>query len=114
MLSHYMEDFILLECVRTPDGLGGSSTVYEESMCFQGGVTCVMSREIQRAESAAEAVSPVLVHEWGVTLRLGDIVRRVSDGVCYRVTGCSSDMRTPAIAGFAFAQVNVERLVNPL
>ena len=29
MLSHYMEDFILLECIRTPDGLGGSTTHLE-------------------------------------------------------------------------------------
>ena len=47
-----------------------------------------------------------------MTLCLGDIVRRVSDGCCYRVTGRSSDMRTPDIAGLAYAQVPVERLVN--
>ncbi len=112
MLDDYMEDFILLECTRQPDGLGGCSTGYRESMAFRGGVTSVMTREAAVGQAPAEAVAPVLVHEWGVTLCLGDIVRRVSDGCCYRVTGRSSDMRTPDIAGLAYAQVPVERLVN--
>ena len=112
MLDDYMEDFILLECSRQPDGLGDSRTAYQESMAFRGGVTSVMTREVTVGQASAEAVAPVLVHEWGVTLCLGDIVRRVSDGCCYRVTGRSSDMRTPDIAGLAYAQVPVERLVN--
>ncbi|MGN0778889.1 MAG: hypothetical protein ACI4MJ_07070 [Aristaeellaceae bacterium] len=112
MLEHYMEDFLLLECVREPDGMGGFRTAYEESMAFRGGVTATMSREITVAQSARDAVIPVLVHEWGVTLRCGDIIRRVSDGECYRVTGRSSDMRTPDMAALAYAQVPVERLVN--
>ena len=112
MLDDYMEDFILLECTRQPDGLGGCSTGYRESMAFRGGVTSVMTRQATVGQASAEVVAPVLVHEWGVTLCLGDIVRRVSDGCCYRVTGRSSDMRTPDIAGLAYAQVPVERLVN--
>ena len=112
MLDDYMEECLLLECTRQPDGLGGFRTAYQESMAFRGGVTSVMTREATVAQAPAEAVTPVLVHEWGVTLCLGDIVRRVSDGCCYRVTGRSSDMRTPDIAGLAYAQVPVERLVN--
>lgn len=112
MLQDYMEDFILLEHIRQPDGLGGFIDTYEESMAFQGGLTSVMSRRTGLADQPFVQATPLLIHEWGVTLALDDIVRRVSDGVCYRVTGQSSDMRSPAIAGFAFAQVPVERLVT--
>ncbi len=112
MLGDYMEDFILLERTDTPDETGGIASVYEESMAFRGGVTAVMASEIDIAQRPARRLTPVLVHEWGVTLRQGDVVRRVSDGRCYRVTGHSSDMRTPLCAGFAFAQVPVEGLVS--
>lgn len=112
MLQDYMEDFILLEHTRQDDGLGGAIDMYEESMAFQGGITAVAARRTDLAEQRFALASPMLIHEWGVTLALDDIVRRVSDGTCYRVTGRSSDMRTPEAAGFAFAQVPVERLVS--
>lgn len=112
MLSDYMEDFILLERADTPDETGGITSVYEESMAFRGGVTAVMAHETTVARRPARRLTPVLLHEWGVTLRQGDVVRRVSDGRYYRVTGHSSDMRTPMKAGFTFAQVPVERLVS--
>lgn len=112
MLQDFMEDFILLEHTRQDDGLGGCVDGYMESMAFQGGVTAAPARRTTLADQPFDLSTPVLVHEWGVTLALDDIVRRVSDGVCYRVAGRSSDMRTPDIAGFAFAQVPVERLVT--
>ena len=112
MLDNYLEDFILLEHTSCPDGMGGFTHTYEESIAFQGGITAAPARRTTLADQPFDLSSPVLVHEWGVTLMPDDIVRRVTDGVYYRVVGRSSDMRTPACAGFAFAQVPVERLVG--
>ena len=114
MLQDYWEDFILLERSRLKDDMGGHTDIYEESMAFQGGITAAPARRTTLAERPFDLSTPMLIHEWGVTLAPDDIVRRVSDGVCYRVTGRSSDMRTPAMAGFSFAQVPVERLVDAL
>ncbi|MBQ8653975.1 MAG: hypothetical protein IJ507_03480 [Clostridia bacterium] len=114
MLQDYLEDFILLECIREDDGLGGSDCRWEESMAFQGGVTHMTARRGEIGGAAADPLTLALVHEWGVTLQLDDMVRRVADGVCYRVLGRSSDMRSPDFSALAFSQVPVERLVTPL
>lgn len=112
MLSDYMEPFILLEPTDTPAPDGGLCRTWGEALIFQGGLTAVMAVETDLADQQARRLSPVLLHEWGVTLRQGDLVQRQADGAFFRVAGHSSDMRTPLKAGFAFAQVPVERLVT--
>ena len=112
MLSDYFEPFALMEREQTPDGLGGTEAVWHDSLIFEGGVTFVPGGETDIAGLRALRTIPVLAHEFDVTLRQGDVVRRVSDGAVYRVAGQSSDMRTPAFADLRFAQVPVERLVT--
>lgn len=112
MLSDFLEPFTLLECERVPDGLGGVTETWRDAADFQGGVTWAPGREIDLTELPALRTTPVLVHEYDVTLRQGDVVRRTSDGARYRVTGHSADMRTPVSADLRFAQVPVERLVT--
>lgn len=112
MLQDYFEDFILLERTRTDDELGGTSVAWAEGITFRGGVTQVVGKEIDPAGLMALKTVPMLLHEWDVTLRQDDRVRRISDGAEFRIIGQSSDMRTPAISGTAFCQVPVERLVT--
>lgn len=112
MLQDYFEDFTLLECTRAQDGLGGTSTAWTAGETFRGGVTQVVGKEIDPAGLPALKTIPMLLHEWDVTLVPGDRVRRAKDGAEYRVIGQSSDMRTPLLAGLAFGQVPVERLVT--
>lgn len=111
MLQDYFEDFILLERTQTPDDLGGVSFSWTEGMTFRGAVTQVVGKEIDPAGLLALKTIPMLLHEWDVTLFQDDRVRRVRDGAEYRITGQSSDMRTPLLSGLSFCQVPVERLV---
>lgn len=112
MLQDYFEDFTLLTCTQSPDGLGGNTIAWAEGITFRGGVTQVVGREIDSAGLLALKTTPVLLHEWDVTLSQGDRIRRLRDGAEYRVAGRSDDMRTPLLAGMAFCQVPVERLVT--
>lgn len=111
MLTDYFEPFALLERAQSPDGLGGTEAVWRESLTFQGGVTFVPGSETAIAGLRALRTIPVLAHEYDVTLRQDDLIRRLSDGAMFRVAGCSADMKTPACADLRFAQVPVERVV---
>ena len=112
MLQDYFEDFVLMERLQTEDELGGTDTTWHESIVFRGGVTQVVGKEIDPAGLLALKTSPMLLHEWDITLAQDDRVRRLSDGAEFRVLGRSGDMRTPALAGTSFCQVPVERLVT--
>lgn len=111
MLTDYFEPFALMERTQTPDSLGGTDAAWRDSLIFTGGVTFVPGGETTVAGLRALRTVPVLAHEYDVTLRQGDVVRRISDGAVYRVAGHSADMRTPAFADLRFAQVPVERVV---
>ncbi len=112
MLQDYFEDFTLLERTQAPDGLGGHTVTWAEGVAFRGGVTQVVGRETDSAGLLALKTTPMLLHEWDVTLSQGDRIRRLRDGAEFRVAGRSDDMRTPLLAGMAFCQVPVERLVT--
>jgi len=111
MLRDYFEDFILLERSQSPDELGGTDVSWKDGIRFRGGVTQVVGKEIDPCGLLALKTSPMLLHEWDVTLQQDDRIRRLSDGAEFRVTGNSSDMRTPPMAGTVYCQVPVERLV---
>ena len=112
MLSDYFEEFILLERTAADDDLGGTDVAWQAGVSFRGGVTQVVGKEIDPCGLLALKTAPMLLHEWDVTLVQGDRVRRLSDGAEFRVAGCSHDMHTPPMAGMAYCQVPVERLVT--
>ena len=111
MLTDYFEPFALLERTQAPDGLGGTTAKWRDSLVFEGGVTFVPGAETTVAGLNALLTIPVLAQDYDVTLRQDDLVRRLSDGAVFRVAGCSADMVTPACADLRFAQVPVEKVV---
>lgn len=112
MLTDYFETFTLLDPHPDGDALGGYARRWKAVMSFQGALTQVAAQETPVAEHLTLKATPMLLHEFDVTLAPDDHVRRESTGAIYRVTGQSDDMRTPAHAGLQFAQVPVERLVS--
>ncbi|MBQ7850200.1 MAG: hypothetical protein IJ343_10790 [Clostridia bacterium] len=111
MITDHFERFTLLERCAVPDGLGGEAISWRPVLIMRGALTHECGTEISVGGRATLRSTPVLLHEFDVTLRPGDCVRRERDGAMWRVTGSSADMRTPAYAGLQFAQVPVEGLV---
>lgn len=111
MLTDHFERFTLLERRAVPDGLGSTEEAWQSVTLFQGALTHDCGETISVGGRAALRMTPVLLHEFDVTLQMGDCVRRERDGSLWRVAGRSDDMRTPAFSGLSFAQVPVERLV---
>lgn len=113
MLRDYFEPFTLLEKRSEPDQLGSGQAAFADVTCFQGGLTQEAGSEVSVGGRMTLKCTPMLLHDLDVTLVPGDYVRRERDGTLWRIAGRTADMRTPAYAGLAFAQVPVERLVIP-
>ncbi|MBQ8556291.1 MAG: hypothetical protein IJ438_10535 [Clostridia bacterium] len=111
MLRDYFEPFALLERQSEPDGLGGESIRFAYVAPFAGALTQMADAQADIGGSLALRSEPVLLHDFEVTLRCGDYVRREHDGAIYRV--CGQDARPPRVSALAFAQAPVERLVIP-
>lgn len=113
MIARWFETFTLLEKASVQDGFGGEHVAYSPVMRFQGVLSLTAGEEIDLAGQRVATETLVLLHEFDVTLSPGEHIRRESDGTVYRVTGRSGDRRAPAFSGLRFAQVNVERRMEP-
>lgn len=113
MIEKWFEAFTLLETQAESDGMGGERFTYSPVLTFRGALAFTTGSEINAAGQTMLQESPVLLHEFDVTLAPNDHVRREKDGATYRVTNRSDSMRSPAFSGLRFAQVPVERVVIP-
>lgn len=113
MLTDYFEPFALLEKQEESDQMGSGRMVFHLVTTFRGGLTQEAGTGMSVGGRMTLKSTPMLLHDFDVTLEPGDYVRRERDGTIWRVAGRSADMRTPAFSGLAFAQVPLERLVIP-
>lgn len=112
MIEKWFEPFMLLEAAAASDKLGSERLTFTDDMPFRGALTCTAGKQSSIAGQFVLEESPVLLHEFDVSLLPGDHVRREKDGAVYRVTGRSDSMRSPAWSGLRFGQVSVERVVQ--
>lgn len=113
MIERWFEDFTLLLDESFPDGFGAQQTYLTPGTDFRGTLTFTADAQVQAAGQKLLVETPVLLHEFDVTLSPGDRFRRKKDGAVYRVCGRSENLRSPAFSGLRFAQVPVERVVLP-
>lgn len=111
MIERWFEDFMLLERTADPDGLGGETVSWTDSVPFRGALSLTAAAETDMAGRPVLLETPVLLHEFDLTLAQGDRVRREKTGAVYRVSDSSDNLRAPAFSGLRFAQVQVERVV---
>ena len=113
MIQKWFEPFMLLDTTCKNDPLGGAEGSFTPVMRFSGAVSFHSGSEVSAAGQMVLAETPVLLHEFDVTLSPNDYVRRERDGAIYRVTSRTGSMRTPEFSGLRFCQVNVERVGFP-
>ena len=111
MVTDYWEEFRRMNRADMPDGLGGQAEALSPGEGFQAGLCPERAQEASPGGAAAVRERYQLVHEAGVTLGPGEIVRRERDGALYRAVGHSEYGRAPQRGRLAFCQVRVERLV---
>lgn len=107
-LTDFFEDFKRRTLTETASPTGGKIKTWVDGDVFRAGISTNNSREMQVAYRNGLATQYVIVVPAGVTLRQNDRVKRVANGIEYRITSNSDDMRTPAPAALQYAQVTAE------
>lgn len=113
LLDDFARACVLLDKVRRPDGEGGSSTVWVDSIEFENYQALDTSMEARRAEKeGVTSLYSALVAK-DVPIEYGDYFRDTSTGETYRVTSNPEEKQAPKSASFDLKYFTAERKVPP-
>lgn len=111
LLTQAMEDVVMLEKKRVPDGEGGFTVEWVPGVSFKSAITFDNSMEARTAEKQGVTSLYTVTVPVNAKLEYHDVFRRVRDGKVFRVTSDGDDKITPASASFQFAQVTAEEWI---
>ena len=111
LLKQAMEDVVMLEKKRVPDGEGGFTVEWVPGVSFKSAITFDNSMEARTAEKQGVTSLYTVTVPVNAKLEYHDVFRRVRDGKVFRVTSDGDDKITPASASFQFAQVTAEEWI---
>ena len=111
LLSQAMEDVVMLEKKRVPDGEGGFTTKWEDGVQFKAAINFDSSMEARTAEKAGVTSLYTVTVPLNCKLEYHDVFRRLRGGKVFRVTSDGDDKITPPSASFQFAQITAEEYV---
>ncbi len=98
-----------MEKNRTPDGEGGLITSWTEGATIRAALRFDSTMEARRAEHDGVTSVYTLLAPRDCGLVYHDVLKRVSDGLTFRITSNSGDSFTPKSSTLALTAVSVER-----
>ena len=113
LIEKMMEQCILLNKIRVPDGYGGTKTTYQDGVEFRATIIKLNSAEVLVAEKEGATEAFTIVTPKGFELDYHDVIRRVRDGAIFRVTGVSADNEAPEDSTVKITKVTAERWSLP-
>ena len=108
LLEKAMEEVVLMEKHREPDGEGGFITNWQESITFKCAITFDTSIQARVAEAQGVTSRYTVTTGKNAKLDFHDVIKRLRDGKVFRITSDSDDKQTPSSASFQFLQVTAE------
>ena len=111
LLTSAMEDVVMLEKKRVPDGEGGFTTDWAEGVQFKAAITFNSSMEAKIAEKQGVTSLYSVICPINAKLEYHDVIRRLRDGKVFRITSDGDDEITPGSATFQFAKVSAEEWI---
>ncbi len=108
LLDKAMEDVVLMEKRREPDGEGGFITNWQESIAFKCAITFDTSIQARVAEAQGVTSRYTITTGKNAKLDFHDVIKRLRDGKVFRITSDGDDKQTPSSASFQFLQVTAE------
>ena len=108
LLNEAMTACILLDKKHAPDGEGGFTEIWVDSVNFDAAISFDTSMEARIGTKQGVTSRYTVTVQRGVRLEFHDVFRRLSDGKIFRVTSDGDDKVTPPSASFAFSQVTAE------
>ena len=113
LLNDYMSVCHFLNKTVTPDGYGGSTTVWKQGAEFNAAITFDTSIQARNAKHAGVSSLYTVTTGKELTLEYHDVFQRESDGKIFRVTSDGDDKFTPKTASLNMRQVTAEEFVLP-
>ena len=111
LLTQAMEDVVLMEKKRVPDGEGGFTTDWAEGVQFKAAISFDSSMQARTAEKAGVTSLYTVTVPINAKLEYHDVLKRIRDGKVFRITSDGDDKITPQSASFQFAQVTAEEWI---
>lgn len=113
LLTQMMEDYRIMNHVRTDDVYGGHAGAYTEGQLIQAAIAKNATPEQQIAEKDQIAEVYTVVVDQGVTLEYHDVLKRVSDGAIFRITSRTKDSTAHPASTVKISVVTAERWELP-
>ena len=106
-------DCMMVPCVfmvqdRTPDGSGGSDTIWVEGEPLRAAIIRDNSTEARIAEAAGTVETYTITVSRSVHLKYHDVIKRLSDGKTFRITSDNAEKQTPFCSALDIAQSTAE------
>ena len=111
LLSQAMEDVVMLEKQRVPDGEGGFTTDWAEGVQFRAAISFDSSMEARTAEKQGVTSLYTITVPKNAKLEYHDVIKRLEDGKVFRITSDGDDKMTPESASFQVIQVTAEEWI---
>lgn len=112
LLTQAMEDVVLMEKQRQPDGEGGFfPAVWVDGASFKAAITFNSSMEARAAEKDGVTSLYTVTVPKNAKLEYHDVIKRLEDGKVFRITSDGDDKMTPESASFQVIQVTAEEWI---
>ena len=108
LIDCMMESCVFMVQKKTPDGSGGSKTVWADGEPLRAAITLDTSTEARIAEAAGTVDMYTVTVSRSVHLKYHDVIKRLSDGKTFRITSDNGDKRTPLCTALDIAQSSAE------
>ena len=109
LLDSMTESFVMLDrrTVQTPTG--GFTSVWQDGVTFQAVIRKDSTMQARVAEKQGVTELYTIVVQKGFPLNYHDVIRRVKDGLTYRVTSNIADKEAPERSSIKVGAVTAER-----
>ena len=111
LLTQAMEDVVMLEKTRVPDGEGGFTAGWVDGVHFKAAISFDSSMQARTAEKEGVTSLYTVTVPLNCKLEYHDVLKRIRDGKVFRITSDGDDKITPPSASFQFIQVTAEEYV---
>lgn len=111
LLSEAYEPFVFMVKEFTPDGQGGFTSLtptWSEGATFQATADFPQSSGVKIADAIRQKTTCTITTPRAMTLQQNDVIKRVSDGVYFRITTDGTFRKTPKGAGLDMRQSDAE------
>lgn len=113
VMQGYVKEFCFMERSRTPDGVGGFVTKWDDGERFEAVERHDTTVEAQIAEQAATASTYTLYLNKNVPLSFPDYIKRLEDGQTFQVTSDALDKVAPTESGMDLQCAMCKKAVLP-